>query len=620
MRRFGVLIFIMTLFMGLGRVYSEPIPASEFDPEKDIKTNMFVNKSDLKEGDSFKLMITFDIPEGYHISDNEYFYIDTEGASGYKFGKPEFSAKDKHQGHPVYKNKAYIVVEGKYKGNLSPEKSTITFGHQSCTEFGDESCFMPVDIEKVIDFSKVNKAAFSNLSVKNPVVEKKEESEDDEDLDSEEQIAEKIKTAGTWSLMIFIFAFLGGILDSMTPCVYPIIPVVISYMGAKSEGKKSAGFTLSLFFVFGLAITYSIVGLLAAFLGGIFGVGDLAANPWVRGGIAVIFTVLAASMFGLYDINVVSSSQKAKMMQSGQSKAGILGAVILGAVSGIIAAPCVGPVLAALLIHVATVGDLLYGWLIFMTFAFGLGLLFLVIGTFSGAIHALPQAGSWMMNIKKFFGFVMIGAALFFISILIPEYVLFGLISIYTIFTAVYIGAFRTPDSDAGFFTYLGKVLGLIIFIVGVVFTLKTTAKFVDLPFGGQIVQSSHNEKAHVNFNKTNSNLMVVEEAIESIKGTDKLVMVDFWAEWCLNCKALDKKTWNVPSVVKYVEKKFVPVKLDITDKRSEFSSKYISKYKDYGSTNPPVILFINENGEVVNKLQGLIEGERMLKKLKKIN
>jgi len=256
MRKFGVLIFIMTLFVGLGKIYSEPIPTSEFDPETDIKTEMFVDKANLKEGDSFKIVVTFAIPEGYHISDNEYFYMDTKSASGYNFGTPVLSPKDEHKGHPVYKKSAYIMAEGIYKAALTPEKSTIYFGHQSCTEFGDESCFMPVDLEKAIDFSKVNEAVFNNLKVakKEQVSHEEETSEDDEDKDSEERIADQIKTAGTWSLMIFLFAFLGGILDSMTPCVYPIIPVVISYMGAKSEGKKSAGFILSLFFVLGLAI------------------------------------------------------------------------------------------------------------------------------------------------------------------------------------------------------------------------------------------------------------------------------------------------------------------------------------------------------------------------------
>ncbi|MBN1971982.1 MAG: thioredoxin fold domain-containing protein [Candidatus Delongbacteria bacterium] len=624
MKKTGMLFLILSMLLVFKGLNAEPIPADSFDPERDVKTAVFVDRGNLKDGDQFRLAVSFEIPEGYHITDSEYYYLNTESASKFSFEKPVFSKKDSYKGHNVFKNSSYIYTTGTFISGLLAEDMTISYGFQCCTEFGDESCFMPMDYEVVIDFNSVNSDFFEKNVQKieiEKVEEKKVEESDDSDADLEEKLAEDIKTAGTWSLMIFIIAFLGGILDSMTPCVYPIIPVVISYMGAKSSGKKSAGFTLSLFFVLGLAFTYSIVGLLAAFLGGIFGVGDLAANPYVRTGIAIVFTVLAASMFGMFDINLVSSEQKAKMMQSGKSKSGFFGAIILGAVSGIIAAPCVGPVLAALLIHVATVGDMLYGWLIFLTFAFGLGLLFLLIGTFSGAIHALPQAGAWMMNIKKFFGFVMLGAAIFFVSILLPEYLTFAMIAILAMVIAVYIGGFRTPEHDSGFFSLIGKVLGLVFAVVSVVFILKTMVFFVELPFGGTVVTGnvSHTGEVHVPFRKTSDDLMVVEKAIDEIKGTEKLVMVDFWAEWCLNCKELDKVTWNVPSVVDYVKSHFIPVKLDITDKRSEFSKKYIEKFKDFGSTNPPVILFINSKGEVVEKIQGLVEGERMLKKLEKI-
>lgn len=608
-------------------------PSNEFNPETDVKITHFVNKADIEEGDSFKVLLSLEVPENYHITDSDLFYVDTETAPDYNFSSKVITEKVKHHDTPVYKGKVDILLDGTYK--VTESENIVNFGYQICSELGDESCFMPVDRQLKIDFSLIAPEVFEgidqiNVKTENGEITSEPSSEagvidalfgGDDDMTIEEKLAAILEGSQTWTLLVFIIAFLGGILDSMTPCVYPVIPVVISYMGAKSGSKKSSGFFLSLFFVVGLAITYSVVGLLASFLGGVFGVGDLAANPIVRVGIAIVFTVLALSMFGLWDMNLISSEQQTKLMKKGKESKGIIGAVIIGMVSGVVAAPCVGPVLAVLLMHVAAAGDMLYGWLLFITFAFGLGILFLIIGTFSGAINALPQAGAWMVNIKKFFGVVMIGAALFFISIIIPPHILYFLISVLTLYLAVFMGAFRKLEAHSGFFATLGKTISIFMVVISVVFALKTLGYYTDLPFGGSniISQVEHTGELHVPFNKSDNDLMVVEKAIESIEGTDKLVMVDLWAEWCGNCLELDKVTWNDPEVVEYSQEHFIPVKLDFTKKNSEFSKKYINQYKEYGATNIPLILFIDESGTVVKKIQGLVEGERMLKKMETI-
>ncbi|MCK4980721.1 MAG: sulfite exporter TauE/SafE family protein, partial [Candidatus Delongbacteria bacterium] len=578
-------LFIVIFFLSSLAV---SFAGNEFDPETDIKISHYVNKADLKDGDQFKVLLSLEVPKDYHITDSDLFYVDTESAPDYNFTTKIVTEKVKHHDIPVYKGKVDILLDGTYK--VTEIENIVSFGYQICIETGDESCFMPVDKELRIDFSLIAPDVFEGIKQ----IDHKEEAGEiteqdnpevsvfgaffggDDEMSIEEKLAGILEGSQTWTLLVFLIAFLGGILDSMTPCVYPIIPVVISYMGAKSGSKKSAGFFLSLFFVVGLAITYSVVGLLASFLGGIFGVGDLAANPIVRAGIAIVFVVLALSMFGLWDMNLISSDQQTKLMKKGKESKGILGAVIIGMVSGVVAAPCVGPVLAVLLMHVAAAGDMLYGWLIFTTFAFGLGLLFIVLGTFSGAINALPQAGAWMVNIKKFFGVVMIGAALFFIHIMLPDHIVYLLISILTLLLATFMGAFSKLEAHSGFFKLLGKAISIFLLVVSIVFTLKTLAHYTDLPFGGNMIsQEQHIGEVHVPFNKSDNDMMIVENSIESIKGTDKLVMVDLWAEWCGNCLELDKVTWNYPEVVEFSEENFIPVKLDFTKKNSEFSKKY---------------------------------------------
>lgn len=614
MKKIALLLTLLATF-----VFS----VQEFDPEKDVSIANYFEKNEFSSGDDFRMIISIGLPEEFHISDNDLLYFDTTGFPDINAEAKNIAGKTVYKGETVYKGTVDFIFEGNFTENAD---RSVLVGYQICSETGDESCYMPVEKELKIDFSSIDPSMFE-IKETSPEIKNDKSFKDlfgvfsgeSESMTIEERLAAILEGSQTWTLLVFVIAFLGGILDSMTPCVYPVIPVVISYMGAKSGKKKSAGFTLSLFFVIGLAITYSVVGLLASFLGGIFGVGDIAANPVVRVVIASIFTILALSMFGLWDMNLISSEQQTKLMQKGKESSGVIGAVIIGMVSGVVAAPCVGPVLAVLLIHVATAGDVLYGWLLFIAFAFGLGLLFIVIGTFSGAINALPHAGAWMMKIKKFFGVVMIGAALYFLSIVIPENILYFIISLLTILLSVYIGAFEKIKDDAGFFSYLAKAAGIFILMIGLVFSLKTISYYVALPFGGSVSLNSNAEIMKIPFDKTDSETEIVENAVSEIAGTEKLVMVDLWAEWCMNCVEMDKTTWKDPEILKFASQHFVPIKLDFTDKNSEFSKKYISEYLQYGARNIPLILFINGDGEVVEKVQGLVEAEIMLKKMKKI-
>lgn len=223
------------------------------------------------------------------------------------------------------------------------------------------------------------------------------------------------KSAGGWlsdlqnaSLGVqLLLVFVGGLLLNLTPCVYPMIPITVGYFGAQSEGRVNKTFTLALFYVLGLALVYSALGIFAALTGSLF--GSLMQSPWVVGGVAVILLLFSLSMLGVFTIQ----PPQALMSRSGAKK-GVLGALSMGALLGIVAAPCVGPVVAALLTYVGTKQDVVLGFALFFVLSLGLGLPYLLLGTFSGSIKSMPRSGPWMERLKKIFAIPILLAALYY--------------------------------------------------------------------------------------------------------------------------------------------------------------------------------------------------------------
>jgi thiol:disulfide interchange protein DsbD len=212
-------------------------------------------------------------------------------------------------------------------------------------------------------------------------------------------------------VIAFILVFLGGLALNLTPCVYPMIAITVSYFGGQSDRSKSNAFAHALTYCAGIVVTYSTVGLVAALTGGLF--GSLLENPVVLVTVALLMVALALSMFGLYELQPPQFlMQRATGLSS---KAGYLGVFFLGAVVGVIAAPCVGPILVALLAFVSQRGDPWLGWWLFFTLAVGLGLPYVVLGTFSGLLPRLPKSGTWMVRVKLVFGVILIGVAVWFV-------------------------------------------------------------------------------------------------------------------------------------------------------------------------------------------------------------
>ena len=213
-------------------------------------------------------------------------------------------------------------------------------------------------------------------------------------------------------LLAFLAAYAGGVLISFTPCTYPLIPVTVGFIGAQGSTSKLRGFVLSIFYVCGLALTYSLLGALAALSGKLF--GQMQTTTWTYFIMANLCLFMGLAMLDVFTISL-PLPQKIMKLSSNKDKRGFFSSFLIGAASGVVIGPCTAPVLAVLLGYVAMQTNLLLGLSLLFIFAFGMGTLLIILGTFAGLISSLPQSGKWMTKIKFVFGLILIGAAEYFL-------------------------------------------------------------------------------------------------------------------------------------------------------------------------------------------------------------
>ncbi len=392
-------------------------------------------------------------------------------------------------------------------------------------------------------------------------------------------------------ILAFIFIFLGGLALNLTPCVYPLIPITVSYFGGQADGKTSRTFILTLFYVLGMSITYSILGTIAATTGGLF--GSALQNPWVIFFIAAVLVGLATSMFGLWEFRMPSFLSR----RTGRAKQGRWGALMMGMTVGIVAAPCIGPFVLGLLTYVGETGKPALGFFMFFTLAWGMGTPFIVLGTISGSISKLPQSGHWMVWVRKIFGFILLMMALYFARHILGS----TITNIGYVLTALIAGLMlwpfdRTPQKGKGF-TILKTVVGAA--------WLITAVAILVMPGGSFRATLEHDGIEWEAFS---------EERIAEAKTEGRPVMIDFSADWCIPCHELDHKTFTDEAVIDYSES-FVRLKMDLTTIDSE--KKRIKR--DFGLRGVPTIIFLDTSGEEKSaaRVTGFIGPELFLERMK---
>jgi len=513
------------------------------------------------------------------------------------------------------------------------QKITLRVNFQGCSKLG--LCYSPMKKDFVFDLKNIKKSISSstpnntldttdkiskwNIASNSAKTISKNIPKTKADLSEESSIADTLANSSFLAVLLTFFGF--GLLLSLTPCIFPMIPILSSIIVSQSKENMNAkkGFILSLVYVFSMSVAYTIAGVLA----GLFGANIQAMfqNPWVIVAFSAIFVALAFSMFGYYELQLPASLQSKINATSDKARGkGFVSVAIMGFLSALIVGPCVAAPLAGALIYIGQTGDAFLGGAALFIMSIGMGVPLLLVGI--GAGKFMPKPGGWMQNVSKIFGVVMLGVAIYLISRIIPDMYTMILWAILLIGSAVYLGALEPFKESASGILKMSKVVGIVFLIYGIMLfvgafmgntnplnPLENIKKSVFLS------NTLQNNKT-VSF-KNNFKIVKNQKELDSIiNSSAKPIMVDFSAKWCASCKELDEKTFKEPKVTALLAN-FTLVRADVTENSDE-EKAMMKKYKVFG---PPVIIFFDKNHNILNdkKIVGYINPDNFSKHLNKI-
>ncbi|RKU34333.1 hypothetical protein C6495_08020 [Candidatus Poribacteria bacterium] len=572
-------------------------------PIHKIRADGYLSVDKVQPGSQFRIAIVVEIDEGWHINANPAGenliateVLLPENTPNVTFGEIVYPNGEVMNLAslglvPLYHDSITIGIQADLLQTALIQQQTLDFKlrYQACN---DDVCLLPTEVSLAVPLTVVgieetvqpiNDAIFANIAFGTS-------SGSGED---EGTLARALSGGQVW--LAFLLVFVGGILTSLTPCVYPLIPITVSIFGANESAGFLKSLLLSVVYVLGIVVTYSILGVAVASTGAVF--GQVMANPWVVGFISLILVALGMSMLGVFEIRVPYALQNRLNTVGG---AGYAGALAMGTVAGVIAAPCTGPALAVVLTYIATTGSLFLGFWLMFTYALGMGLLFIGIGTFSGLLSALPRSGGWMYVLENIFGIAIITLALYFLKDVVgpfqaflrnaPE---FFAIAGGLIIVGLWLSKLNERFKGISRRMQFRKACGVLLTVFGAYMVVGGLQQ----PAGPEL-EWVDNETA----------------GLEIAKREDKLLMLDFYASWCAACNELDHKTYADPGVAAKLDN-YVNVKLDFT-RNSETTKALTEKYQIPGL---PVVIFMDAEGTILKRLTGFVGPEEMLTILEEV-
>jgi thiol:disulfide interchange protein DsbD len=410
-------------------------------------------------------------------------------------------------------------------------------------------------------------------------------------VSEQDRIANTLKQGDTW---LTIFAFFGaGLLLALTPCVFPMIPILMGIIVGQGENQTvRSSLLLSVVYVLAMAMTYTVVGILVGLSGE--NIQAWFQDPWIIGAFVAIFVALSFSMFGFYELQMPASIQS-KLTQISNSQQGgtLTGVAIMGFLSALIVGPCVTAPLVGALIYIAETGDAVLGGLALFSLSMGMGAPLLAIGASAGKV--LPKAGPWMDAVKAVFGVLLLALGIWMLERVAPAALTMALWAALLIVSAVYMGAIDAlPESTSGW-RKLWKGTGLLLLVYGIVLIIGLAAGGRDVfnPLKGIGFSAGGAEHAsHLPFRQIKG-VDGLNTALAEAKAQGKTVMLDFYADWCISCKEMEAFTFTDPGVQQALAGSML-LQADVTPN----DEQDVALYKHFGIIGPPSIMFFDKDGK----------------------
>ena len=532
------------------------------------------------------ILARWEIAEGYYLYRDRFKFALAEG-TGLSLGEPELPRgeikDDDYFGRmEVYYTEvnARVPVQGAETGGI-PVAIDVTY--QGCADAG--LCYPPSTKRVALTLPAEEPASTIGA---NPTPGGAGGTGVLAELPEQDRIAHALASTGTFLVLASFFGF--GLLLSLTPCVLPMVPILSSIIvGQGSDVGTRRAFGLSLLYVLGMAGTYTAAGVAAGLTGASLQVAF--QQPWIIAAFSAVFVLLALSMFGLYELQLPRSWQARLTRLSNRQQGGTYaGVVVMGILSALIVGPCVAAPLAGALIYIGQTGDAVLGGSALFALSMGMGAPLLVIGTSAGRL--LPKAGPWMGVVNAVFGVMLLAMAVYLLERVVAEWVALLLWAVLLIVTAIYLGALDSLNARAGGWRRLRKGAGLVMMVYGVLLMVGAATGGGDLlrPLGGLALVGSGERQGLVFKRVKGPEALRYELRAAAARG--QAVMLDYYADWCVSCKEMERETFSDPAVQAALSGT-VLLQTDVTA-NDELDQALLRQFGLYG---PPAILFFGPDG-----------------------